>query len=154
MQRRSFVLALAGALVLAGCSLPTADKEADAMAKALYAQISTGADLSANVDLAADLRTPEALAQLAAVRTALPKGEPTAVANRSWSLSAGTGGTTATLVHAYRYPSTTVVAQTMLAKGQDKRWKITGFHVTLAPPGAPGQRKPPAVTVEDQPKAV
>jgi hypothetical protein len=154
MQRRSLVLALAGALVLPACSLPTADKEADAKARALYEQIRTGADLSANADLAGDLRTPQALAQLAKVKGALPAGPPTAVANRSWSLSAGTGGTKATLVHAYSYPSATVVAQTMLAKGDDRLWKITGFHIRLAAPGAPGQRKAPAVTVEDQPKDV
>ena len=47
-----------------------------------------------------------------------------------------------------------MVTETVLAKGDDKLWKITGFHVRLAPPGAPGQRKAPAVTVEDQPKDV
>jgi hypothetical protein len=139
---------------LAACSLPTADKEADAKARALYEQIRTGADLSANADLAADLRTPAALAQLAKVKGALPAGPPTAVANRSWSLSAGTGGTKATLIHAYSYSSATVVTETVLAKGDDKLWKITGFHVRLAPPGAAGQRKAPPVTVEDQPKEV
>jgi len=154
MQRRSFVLALAGALVLAACSLPTVDKEADAKARTLFEQIRSGADLSASTDLDADLRTPEALAQLAAIRSALPPGTPTAVANRSWSYNAGTGGTTASLIHAYSYPSATVLAETVLAKGKDKVWKITGFHVKLAAPGAPEQRKAPAVTVEDQPKDV
>ena len=139
---------------LAACSLPTADKEADAKARALYEQIRTGADLSANADLAGDLRAPQALAELAKVKAALPAGAPTSVANRSWSLSAGTGGTKATLVHAYSYPSATVVTQTMLAKGDDKLWKIIGFHVRLAPPSAAGQRKAPPVTVEDQPKDV
>lgn len=142
------------AATLGACSLPTADKEADAKARALYEQIRTGAELSANADLAPDLRTPEALAQLAAVKGALPAGTPTAVANRSWSLSAGTGGTKATLIHAYSYPAATVVAETVLAKGDDKLWKITGFHIRLAPPGGPEPRKAPAVTVEDQPKDV
>ncbi len=139
---------------LAACSLPAVDKEADAKARALYEQVRTGSNLSANADLAGDLRTPQALAQLAAVRSALPPGAPTAVANRSWSYNAGTGGTTASLIHAYSYPSATVLAETVLARGKDKVWKITGFHVKLAAPGMPDPRKAPAVTVEDRPKDV
>jgi hypothetical protein len=153
-MHRLFPAAAVAAALVSACSLPTVDKEADARARALFEQIRTGADLSANADLAGDLRTPEALAQLAKVRAALPAGAPTAVANRSWSLSAGTGGTKATLVHAYSYPSATVVAETVLAKGDDRLWKITGFHVRLAAPGAPARPKAPAVTVEDQPKDV
>ncbi len=48
-------------------------------------------------------------------------------------------------------PTQTVLAQTVLAKGRDKTWKITGFHVTFE-----GLTVPPpagdAVTV-DKPKA-
>ncbi|MBI5938992.1 MAG: hypothetical protein HY859_01060 [Caulobacterales bacterium] len=130
-MRRTFLAAAIALVALAACSLPTVDNAADAKARGLYEQIRTGADLSQSPDLAPDLKTPAALAQLAAVKAMLPPGAPTAATNRSWSINAGTGGTTATLVHAYSYPTQTVLAQTVLAKGRDKTWKITGLHVTF-----------------------
>lgn len=154
-MRALFPAALVAAASLSACSLPTVDKEADAKARALYDQIRTGADLSANPDLGPELRTPEARAGLAEIRASLPPGAPTAVANRSWSFNAGTGGTTARLVHAYTYPSTMVLTETVLAKGRDKVWTITGFHLKFeAPGGTPSHPAPPAVTVEEQRKDV
>lgn len=149
---RTFLAMITVCLAVTACSLPTVDKAADAKARALYEQIRTGADLAANTDLSADLRKPEMLAQLAAVKASLPEGAPTAAVNRSWSINAGTGGTNAVLVHAYSYPSQTVLAQTVLAKGKGGAWQITGFHVTFegpvntAPPPAVTVTKPPQVT--------
>lgn len=149
---RNFLAMITACLAVTACSLPTVDKAADAKARALYEQIRTGADLAANTDLSADLRKPEMLAQLAAVKASLPEGAPTAAVNRSWSINAGTGGTNAVLVHAYSYPSQTVLAQTVLAKGEGGAWQITGFHVTFegpvntAPPPAVTVTKPPQVT--------
>lgn len=142
---RILTIALA-CLAVAACSLPTLDKQADAKARTLYEQIRTGADLSANPDLGPDLRKPETLAQLAAVKASLPEGAPTATANRSWSINAGTGGTRATLVHAYSYPAQTVLAQTVLAKVKGGGWQIIGFHVTFEGPA--NDAPPPPVTVE------
>ena len=150
-MRRTFLAAVIALVTLAACSLPTVDKVADAKARGLYEQIRMGADLSQNPDLAPDLKTPRALAQLAAVKGALPEGAPTAGVNRSWSINAGTGGTTAPLVHAYSYPTGTVLAQTGLAKGMDKTWKITGFHVSFEGPTIRPEPRGP-VTV-DKPKA-
>lgn len=146
-MRRTFLAGVIALVALAACSLPTVDKAADAKAQALYTQIRTGADISLNTDLAPELKTPAALAQLAAVKAQLPEGAPTGVVNRSWSINAGAGGTQAALVHAYSYPTVTVLAQTVLAKGKDKTWKIIGFHVTfegLTAPPAPRD----AVTVD------
>ena len=150
-MRRTFLATVIALFALTACSFPTVDKVADAKARALYEQIRMGADLSQNPDLAPDLKTPAALAQLAAVKAALPPGAPTAAVNRSWSINAGTGGTTATLVHAYSYPTQTVLAQTVLAKGRDKTWKITGFHVSFEGPTIRPEPRGP-VTV-DKPKA-
>ncbi len=152
-MRRMFLAAVAACFALAACSLPTMDKEADAKARALYTQISTGADLTKNTDLAPDLRKPEVLAQLAAVKDMLPPGAPTADANRSWSFNAGTGGTTSTVVHAYSYPQRTVLAQTVLTKPKGGVWQVAGFHVTFedAAGAAPGGQ--PAVTVTEPPKS-
>lgn len=150
-MRRTNLATVIALAALTACGLPTVDKVADAKARALYEQIRAGADLSQSPDLAPDLKTPRALARLAAVKDALPEGAPTAGVNRGWSINAGTGGTTATLVHAYSYPTQTVLAQTVLAKGGDKTWKITGFHVTFEGPTIPPEPRG-AVTV-DKPMA-
>lgn len=142
---RTLLVMISACLALAGCSLPTLDKAADAKARALYEQVRTGADLNANPDLGPDLRKPEVLAQLAAVKASLPEGAPTAAVTRSWSINAGTGGTRAVLVHAYSYPSQTVLAQTVLAKAKGGGWQIIGFHVTFE--GPVNDAPPPAVTV-------
>lgn len=149
-MRWTFPAAAIAFVALAACSLPTVDKAADAKARGLYEQIRTGADLSQSPDLAPDLKTPAALAQLATLKAMLPHGAPTAAVNRSWSVNAGTGGTTAILVHAYSYPTQTVLAQTVLAKAGGA-WLITGFHVTfegLSNDPGPGD----AVTVTKRPQ--
>ena len=147
-MRLNIIAALTACVALAACSLPTIDKEADAKARALYTQIRTGADISANPDLAPELRTPEALAQLAAIKGMLPPGEPASATNRSWNFNAGTGGTTSTVVHAYSYPERIVLAQTVLSKAKGAGWKIIGFHVNFEAPSGAAPKAPPAVTVE------
>lgn len=148
-MRTVLIAAVASSALLSACGLAKVDKEADAKARALYEQVRTGADLSANADLAPDLKTPPALAQLAGVRLSLPEGAPTTTATRSWNISINNGATTAAVVHAYSYPASTVLAETILAKGADKTWKITGFHVKIEDPSGPkAPVAPPPVTVE------
>lgn len=149
---RMIAAMITACLAVSACSLPTIDKQADAEARTLYEQIRTGADLGANPDLAPDLRQPATLAQLAAVRASLPPGAPTAAVNRSWSINAGTGGTQAVLVHAYSYPTQTVLAETVLRKDKAGAWLIVGFHVTFESPakGPPGGNG--AVTVTKPPE--
>lgn len=144
-MRRTFLASLIALVALTACSFPTIDKQADAKARALYSQISAGADLSQNPDLAPNLRTPQRLAQLAALKALLPSGAPTAAVARGWSISAGTGGTNAVLTHAYSYPTGTVLAQTTLVKGKDGVWMIAGFRVTTEAAGsAPNGGRPAA----------
>jgi len=143
----AIVTTLAACVALSACSLPTVDKEADAKARALYEQVRTGGDLAANPDLGPELKTPEALAELAKAQHELPEGLPTAIANRSWNISINNGVTSANLVHAYSYPSGVVLAETVLLKDKSKAWKVVGFH--LKDGGASGAPAPaPAVTVE------
>lgn len=140
---RPVLAALMACLALAACSLLTPDKVADAKARALYAQISTGADLSRNTDLASNLRAPAAMEQLSALKAALPPGPPSAVATRSWSLKAGMGGSRAVLVHAYSYPGQTVLVQTVLTREKDGAWQVNGFHLTFdRPSNGPGTGGP------------
>lgn len=153
MLRRTLVLALAGGLLLSGCSLPKPDADADKKARALYEQIRAGADLTRNPDLGADLKTPAAMVELAKVRASIPEGAPTSTAVRGWRLNVGNDGTTGTIAHAYGYPSRTVLAETVLKKDEKKVWKIVGFHIAFADPGAPQQPPRPAVSV-DPPKEI
>jgi len=152
-MRALFPAAVIVAASLSACGMLKVDPEADVKARALYEQIRTGGDLAANADLAPDLKTPATVAQLSALRAQLPPGAPTAVANRSWSINSTNGQTTASLVHAYSYPSTTVLTETVLAKGRDKAWTITGFHVKFGDAAGP-PAKPSAVSVESQPKDI
>lgn len=153
-MRALFPAAIVVAASLSACGMLKVDQEADARSRALFEQIRTGANLAANADLAPELKTPAALAQLAAIRAQLPPGAPTAVANRSWSLNSTNGRTSASLVNAYSYPQATVLTETVLTKGKDRTWTIVGFHVKFAGPGAPGQPAAPAVSVEDRPKDI
>ena len=151
-MRRTFLAMMLAGLAMAACSLPIADKAADAKAQALFEQIRTGADLAANPDLGPDLRTPPILEQLAAVKAILPPGAPDAAVTRSWNVSAGTGGSRTTLVHAYRYPGRTVLAQTVLTKVPGGAWQIIGFHGNVeaaagaAPPGGGAAAGPSQTT--------
>jgi len=152
-MHRLLPAALVAAATLGACSLPTIDKEADAKARTLFEQVRTQADLGANADLAPELKTPEALAQLAGMRNALPPGAPTAAALRSWNAYSGTGGSRTNLIHAYSYPARTVLAETVLTKGKDGAWRIVGFHLTFED-GAPGQGGKPALTVTEKPQDI
>lgn len=147
MLRRLAAAALA--LALAACSLPTLDKQADAAARQLFDEIRTGAELSKDANLAAPLRTPQAIAQLAEIREHIPAGAPTKVVNRSFNFTVNNGQSTANLVHAYEYPGGTVVADTVLQKAMgQKAWQVVGFHVSVEPKGGGGA---PPVTVTTTP---
>lgn len=141
MRRLMLLLPMLAAATLGACSLPAADKESDAEARKLFDEIRNGADLREDPNLADFLRTPDKLADLAAIKGELPPGEPTKVENRSWNYNSTNSGSVATLTHAYIYPDNTVMAETVLRKGPgEKTWTIAGFHVSLAHPNAPAQK--------------
>jgi hypothetical protein len=147
-MRTTLILAAALALALGGCSLPAADKEADAAARALYAEVRSGADLTKDAHLDASLKDPSTLAQLSDVSRLIPPAAPTKVDNRSWRFNTDLqSGTRAELIHAYRYPDRTVLAETVLQKAPgQKTWKIIGFHVRVE--GAEEKKQEPAVSGE------
>jgi len=135
MSRR-IAAACAALAVLAACSLPVVDKQADAAARGLYEEIRTGADLSRDPNLGPALKTPGALAQLADIRAHLPAGAPAKVENRSFNFSTTPRGSTANLVHAYVYAGGSVLADTVLEKAPgQKAWQVVGFHVSVEPRG-------------------
>jgi hypothetical protein len=147
MARTLRSVGFAAALLLAACSLPAADKESDAAARKLYEEIRTGADLSTDPQLGAELKNPEALAELAEIRPHLPAGAPTDVKRRSWKYNVDSTGNWAELTHAYVYPNGTVVADSVLHKAPgQKAWQVVGFHVKVEPNAPPkndvGKEKP------------
>jgi hypothetical protein len=148
MARTSPTLGLALALILGACNLPTPDRESDAAARRVYEDIRSGADLSADPVVGAELKTPAALAQLGEIRPHLPAGAPTGVTRRSWKYNIGTSGSSAELTHAYSYPNGTVIADSVLHKAPgQKSWQVVGFHVRVEP-NAPEAEKPSAPVSE------
>jgi hypothetical protein len=146
--RRCLALALAAAL--GACSLPVADKESDAISRAFYSEVRTGADLSRDPHVDPTLTTPEAQAALAGARSWAPGAAPTKINNAGWSYNSNAGqGAQAQLSHAYAYPGgATVHVQTVLRKlpGQTQ-WTIVGFQANAdsgpavavgVPPKGPG----------------
>lgn len=132
------------ALTLAGCGLPNLNPEADAAARRIYAAVQNGTDLSGDAGLAADLRTPAALARLQQARGLIPKSPPQSVENRGWRFSTTPAGGAADLVHAYRYSDCTVVAETLLRKPPGaQHWLIVGFHVHREEPSPEQMRLRP-----------
>ncbi len=146
-MRRFSTLFAAAALTLSACGLPTADKESDAEARQLYQEIHSGADLSQDPNLDETMKTPDRLAELAAVRAALPQGEPSKIENRAWNYNTTNDGALATLVHAYIYPDRTVMTETVLRKASgEKTWRIAGFKVKLDPAASGGNAAPASET--------
>ena len=144
MAHTLHALGLALALTVGACNLPAADKESDAAAQRLYTELRTGADLAADPALGAELKTPDAIAQLAEIRPHLPVGAPGKVTRRSWKYNVDTNGSWAELTHAYDYPNGTVIADSVLHKAPgQKAWQVVGFHVKVEP-NAPGAAKPAA----------
>lgn len=143
MRPRTVLAAACAVLltVLAACNLPVVNAEADAAARRVYTAVQAGGDLSRDAELSLDLRTPEALAELDADRAMIPKTAPQSVENRGWRFATTSDGGTASLVHAYRYPDCTVVAETLLRKPPGSQtWEVVGFHLHLED-ATPDQRR-------------
>ena len=149
MSLRMLAVALA-TLALAACSSANMTPEADAMAKGVFTALRTGADLSNDPRLAADIRTPQGMQQLEGVRALIPEAEPQGVENRAFNVSTNTSGGRAELTHAYRYAGGSLIVQTILLKPPGAQtWVVAGMDVRRegAPPqrgGAPAAQAPPA----------
>jgi hypothetical protein len=140
MARLSALLVFA----VAGCHLPVVNPQADAAARGVYAQVAAGADLSADRQLSADMRTPQGLAALQADRGMIPKSAPVSVENRAWRFSNDADGAAADLVHAYRYTDRTVVAETRLHKAPGAQsWQVIGLELHVEDPAPEQQRVAP-----------
>jgi hypothetical protein len=127
---RARLLALAVLAGAAACNLPAADKASDAIARAFYGEVQSGADLTRDPHVDPALETPEAAAALAQLRAESPKGAPDSVRNTGWRYNTSAGsGTVAQLSHDYVYGSKSVAVQTVLRKAPGQtNWMIVGFE--------------------------
>jgi len=130
-----FAAALVLAAVVGACkpAPPPAqlDPAAEVIARQFYEDVRAGADLSANVHLAHELKNPTSAEQLALFRGLIPNEPARSIQVESWDAKTEAIGTTTRLTIDYGYGDRTVVAQTALFKspgGQEP--VIVGFQVS------------------------
>ena len=121
---------LAITVALAACHLPAGDKESDQIARTLYDELRSGADLARDPHIGAALKTDDAKAQIAQLHALLPAAAPTSVQNTGWNYASTAGaGASAQIAHAYVYPDRTIHVQTVLRKAPGQAsWTIIGFE--------------------------
>lgn len=133
------VLAAVGlvlSLALAGCGGLPSTSQITTIADDAYAKVTAGdlAGLKAmsTPELQAQL-TPEVLTEM---RRQIPNEKQTKVELNAWQANSNVGApSTAWVKRVYSYPSSDVLVTTVLQKGADKRWALTGIHVLAGPPG-------------------
>ncbi|MFI4974636.1 MAG: hypothetical protein ACHP84_08880 [Caulobacterales bacterium] len=131
----AWAAAMAVGLAVSACSLPTVDKQSDAIARHVYDEVRTGADVDADPNVAHELKNPTTAMELNAMRGLIPAGDPKKVENRAISVNVTSVGTTTHLTHAYVYDDRTVYAYTTLFKSPGgKTPVVVGFNLTLEPP--------------------
>ena len=111
------MMALMAAFAIAACSLPVVDKESDGVARALFEEVRSGADLGRDAHLDPSLQTPVAAEGFARIRSLLPPGAPTKVNNTGFSYNSSSGaGSTARLSHQYVWGARSLTIQTFMKK--------------------------------------
>jgi hypothetical protein len=118
---------------LSACSLPVVDKEGDAIARAFFDEVRTGADLTRDAHVDPSLETPAAAASFARIRGLLPPGAPTKVNNTGFSFnSSGGTGSNARLSHQYVYGDRSITIQTVMKKPPGGTvWFVVGMEADL-----------------------
>ena len=107
----------AALVLLAACSLPVMNKEADGVARTFFDEVRSGADLSKDPHVDPTLQTPITSAGFARIRSELPPGAPTKVTNTGFNVNTDTAsGSTLRLAHQYAWGDRSVTIQTFLRK--------------------------------------
>jgi hypothetical protein len=130
------VALIVGALAVAAlsaCSLPVVDKQSDAIARAFFDEVRTGADLTRDSHVDPLLETPTAAAAFAQIRSLLPPGAPTKVNNTGFNFNSSSGtGANARLSHQYVYGERSITIQTVLKKPPGGTvWFVVGMEADL-----------------------
>lgn len=126
------VVALAAVLVLAACSM----FEPDTTTRALYDAVSSGDQAKAQSLLAPEINTPETAAQLARLRTILPKEPPTGVkvVNHTVQKMLNAGETLETQ-ELFEFKDRKALVSARLHRATSAEpWKAQGFHVRVFTP--------------------
>jgi hypothetical protein len=127
------IVALTASLAGAACSLPVADKASDGVARTLFDEVRTGADLGRDAHVDPSLQTPVAAEGFARIRSQLPPGAPTKVNNTGFNYNSDTAtGSTARLSHQYVWGARNVTIQTFLRKPPGATiWFVVGVEADL-----------------------
>lgn len=142
-------------LILVSCSIPKPDPAAEVLAKTFYTDVRDGRFDAAEKAMVAEARGDLLRAQLKQVQTLIPPGEPKAVTQQGWNVSAAIGqGASQTLVYAYDYGDRTTVSTVVMARKDNAPWQVRSFNVNTTLTSAPAQGGAPAVsgTGAEEPK--
>ncbi|MDP1777104.1 MAG: hypothetical protein Q8K90_00640 [Brevundimonas sp.] len=121
-------IVLACVLLLAACSGLKADPEREAQSDRALQQVIAGDIAGLRAHGSPQLVTPQLPAQVAQMRSVLPRVEPPEGRTVSWTHQAGTNGQQYTLAREYVFPEHVIVTQTLMVKAADGRWQVAGFH--------------------------
>lgn len=123
-------------VALAACkpAPPPLDPDAELICRQFFEDVKNGADLSAEPQVAHELKNPTSEAQIAADRAMIPEEPATSITLRTWDATADSAGVTTRLTEAYGYAGHTLVAQFALFKSPSGRDPvIVGFKLTDEP---------------------
>ena len=117
-------------LSLTACSLPSPDKDADALAKRFIGEVASGADLSKDAQVDPQLSGEAWQTQRDGLKALFPKPAPDSVRSTGWSIDAKAGeGSRAELRYSYLYGKTPVALTAVLRKPDGKtQWIATGLR--------------------------
>ncbi len=121
-------IVLACTLLLAACSGLKADPAREAQSDRVLQQVIAGDTEGLRAQGSPQMATPELPAQVAQMRSVLPRVEPPEGRTVSWTHQAGTDGEQYTLAREYAFPEHVIVTQTLMVKAADGRWQVAGFH--------------------------
>ena len=134
LRKMGLITACVALMGLVGCKAPALDPETDAVARATYNQVRTGApDLQTH--LTPELKAaPSTATELARIKGLIPPGEPSLGTAVGWNYVSMLGqGKAATMAHEYDYPGRVVLANVALSRPEGaKAWLVSGFHVQVA----------------------
>lgn len=130
----SMLIACAAALFVAGCKLPEPDEKLASVERATYRALRSGDDKALYAVSDQRLRTAEASAELAKIRSYLPPGAPKTSKLVAWNITYPAGGVaTANMASDHDYGDRVVLARTSLYRsGEAGEWIVNGFHVQVA----------------------
>jgi hypothetical protein len=120
--------------MVAACQLPKLDARTDAEVRRVFDDLRHGDQAALNARLAPALRTPDAQAQIAAVRGYIPKGEPRSRKVVAWNVSSFSGqGKVVAERDEYDYGDRVTLVDTRLRQPQGaSAFVVEGFHVQTA----------------------